>query len=234
MKIEEIYITLREKFAEVQNGEQINVSLYDLADDLFYSLRNMRIVIKKMNSFGWITWIPGRGRGNNSSIIFHLSVEEVQLELFKAMIFDGKENEAFIRVESEAPSIKMELTNWYYKSKFIVYYDPTLNRQFVRIRELITKENVDIYCKAIKETLEKTSPGFTILIDMMSEITNTPDVEDEMEELRQLASDKGVKAIALYTSSSYLIPYLKLRLDEMGSNLIFPSREAAENFLDSQ
>lgn len=233
MNLEELYIKLRQQYDEISNEERAEVQLQDLADHLFYTDRNMRMVIKKLDSLGWITWFPGRGRGNHSAIMFHKTVEDIQLEMFKAMVFDGRENEAFIRVETEAPSIKLELTNWYYQSKFIVYYDSAKNRQFVRIRELITKDNVVEYCRVIKNILEQTSPGFTILIDMMSEITNTPDVEGEMEELRQLVTAKGVKAIALYTSSTYLIPYLELRLNEMGTNQIFRSKEAAEAYLDS-
>ncbi|MRH43569.1 hypothetical protein GH741_12850 [Aquibacillus halophilus] len=232
MNIEELYIKLRNYYSNHDNGEQIEVDLNELVDTLSYTKRKFRKFLIELDALGWITWSP-KGIKNNDSLIFHQSIEDVQLQLFKAMIFDGRQNEAFIRVESEAPSIKTKLTYWYYLSKFVVYFDVTKNRQFIRIREMITKENVDIYCNAIKESLEHASPGFTILIDMMSEMTNTPDVEPQMEELRKIVVAKGVKALASYTSSSYLIPYLEKRLDEMGQNKIFPTKEAAEEYLDS-
>ncbi|REJ09892.1 SgrR family transcriptional regulator [Halobacillus trueperi] len=233
MKLEETYIRLRTHFHNVGEEEQVDVTMQQLADDLFYTLRNLRIIIKKMEEAGWLTWIPGRGRGNRSSIIFHLTKEEAQLQFFKSMIFDGRENEAFIRVETEAPSIMLELTDWYYHSKFIVYYDPAIQRQFINIRELITKENVAIYCSAIKESLEHATEGFTILIDMNGEKINTPDVEGEMEELRSLVVSKKPSAIALYTHAEYMYPYLKQRMDEMGHNKIFPTKKEAEAYLDA-
>ncbi len=232
LKLEELYITLRQYYREVPNEEQITVTLQDLADRLFYTVRNTRVLIQKLDSLQWITWVSGKGRGNHSSITFHKTLEEAQLEYYKSMILDGKENEAFIRVDTEAPAIKMDLSDWYYQSKFLVHYDPSINRVHIRLRELITKDNVELYSQLIKENLEKTSPDYTILMDMTDEQVNTPDVEDQMIELRQLVIDKELKGIATYTSSDHLKTYMKSRLDEMGDNKTFLTREKAEAFLN--
>ncbi|WP_349409364.1 SgrR family transcriptional regulator [Pseudalkalibacillus sp. SCS-8] len=232
MKLEELYIRIRTHFSEQPNEKPIDIQLQDLADISFYTMRSLRLVIKKMETLGWITWKPGKGRGNTSSITFHKNVEDIQLELFKSMILQGKENEAFIRVDTEAPSIKMALSDWYYQSKFLVHYDQEKNRIHIRLRELITKENVEIYKSMIIENLSKTRPGFTILMDMTDEQVNTPDVESDMQELRKLIAEKDLKAIATYTSSPYLKTYMESRLEEMGPHQTFASRDKAEAYLN--
>lgn len=53
-----------------QEGEQFEVTVQMIAETLFCTERNSKLIIKKLEELHWITWFPGRGRGNRSKLIF--------------------------------------------------------------------------------------------------------------------------------------------------------------------
>ena len=59
MKIMDYYIRLR---LHAQDQQHMRNSLQELADVLYCSTKNVKILLKKMNEEQLITWTPGRGR----------------------------------------------------------------------------------------------------------------------------------------------------------------------------
>ncbi len=55
---------------ERQEGEQFEVTVQMIAETLFCTERNSKLIIKKLDELNWIAWFPGRGRGNRSKLIF--------------------------------------------------------------------------------------------------------------------------------------------------------------------
>ena len=75
MKIMDYYIRLR---LHAQDQQHIRNSLQELADVLYCSTKNVKILLKKMSEEQLINWTPGRGRGNKTEILFtHNFVEAI-------------------------------------------------------------------------------------------------------------------------------------------------------------
>ncbi|MEF3302771.1 ABC transporter substrate-binding protein [Paenibacillus sp. GYB003] len=66
------YLLLRRAYPEAPDNEPIGVTLRDVAGKLYCSERNAKLVIRKMCECGWISWTPGRGRGNRSALTFRV------------------------------------------------------------------------------------------------------------------------------------------------------------------
>ncbi len=76
MKIMDYYIRLR---LHAQDQKHIQNSLQELADVLYCSTKNVKILLKKMSEEQLIRWTPGRGRGNKTEILFiHNFVEAIE------------------------------------------------------------------------------------------------------------------------------------------------------------
>lgn len=76
MKIMDYYIRLR---LHAQDQQHIRNSLQELADVLYCSTKNVKILLKKMSEEQLISWTPGRGRGNKTEILFsHNFVEAIE------------------------------------------------------------------------------------------------------------------------------------------------------------
>lgn len=76
MKIMDYYIRLR---LHSQDQQHMRNSLQELADVLYCSTKNVKILLKKMSEEQLIYWTPGRGRGNKTEIIFvHSLVESIE------------------------------------------------------------------------------------------------------------------------------------------------------------
>lgn len=70
------YIRLR---LHAQDQQHTRNSLQELADVLYCSTKNVKILLKKMNEEQLIKWTPGRGRGNKTEIIFaHTLAEAIE------------------------------------------------------------------------------------------------------------------------------------------------------------
>lgn len=85
MQVYEVYEDLRKHYSESENVA-IPVTLEEISNILVCSKRNANFALKRLVEKNWITWKPGRGRGNSSEIVFHLSIEEMYVEVAKAKI----------------------------------------------------------------------------------------------------------------------------------------------------
>ncbi|MFD0698663.1 ABC transporter substrate-binding protein [Paenibacillus sp. GCM10027628] len=71
------YLELRAGFEHGVENQAQRVTLEELADKLYCTTRNVKLLLKKMAEQEWISWKPGRGRGNASELTFHVSAEDM-------------------------------------------------------------------------------------------------------------------------------------------------------------
>ena len=64
------FLELRAGFEHGVEHEPQPITLEELAERLYCSTRNVKILLKKMSDQNWISWKPGRGRGNISELTF--------------------------------------------------------------------------------------------------------------------------------------------------------------------
>ncbi|WP_064608336.1 HTH-type transcriptional regulator SgrR [Photobacterium sp. J15] len=72
------------------SGEDCETNLHDIAEVLFCTRRNVRMVINKMVDKGWIDWHPAVGRGKQSKLIFHSTDSELQYMHARRLVAEGK------------------------------------------------------------------------------------------------------------------------------------------------
>ncbi|MBM7603735.1 MarR-like DNA-binding transcriptional regulator SgrR of sgrS sRNA [Metabacillus crassostreae] len=72
MNVIEHYINLRLAFKGTEEEEIIKTTTATISDFLSCTMRNTNHLINKMSEKGFLSWIPQKGRGRKSSLIFHL------------------------------------------------------------------------------------------------------------------------------------------------------------------
>lgn len=78
MKVIDHYHVLTQSLKET--NKPIQITLKQLSTILHCSIRNTKIILAKMQTLGWITWLPGRGRGNYSTISLDAEFDSLVLE----------------------------------------------------------------------------------------------------------------------------------------------------------
>ncbi|MGG1633643.1 ABC transporter substrate-binding protein [Paenibacillus sp. NRS-1760] len=92
----ERYLTLYGRFAsELGAGAAAEASLEKIAEALYCTERNAKLVLRKLSEEGFIEWKAGRGRGNRSQITFQKDREKLLLDLSRQYAEDGDYNKAF-------------------------------------------------------------------------------------------------------------------------------------------
>ncbi len=104
MQLAEHYMRLRSALEHVPDGEEVPVTLSQLAEIFVCTNRNCQILLQKLVHAGWITWTPGRGRGNRSLLSFAASREDILLLVGKNLVDKGELKEAISFVEAYAAS----------------------------------------------------------------------------------------------------------------------------------
>lgn len=98
-----------------QEGEQLEVTVQMIAETLFCTERNSKLIIKKLEELNWIAWFPGRGRGNRSKLIFQKQPMTLILDRGKELTKKGdvKSGISFVeRYSSQFPLVKKEYEAW--------------------------------------------------------------------------------------------------------------------------
>lgn len=106
----EIYEDLRKHFDE-DEGVPIPITLDKVSNLLLCSKRNVNFVLKRLVEKNWVTWQPGRGRGNSSVIVFHLSIQDMYMEVAK----DKVKNDD---ISGSLRIIENHITDVFLKDKF--------------------------------------------------------------------------------------------------------------------
>ena len=98
-----------------KEGEQLEITVQNISETLFCTERNSKLIIKKLEELRWITWFPGRGRGNRSKLIFQKQPIPLILAKGKEITRKGdvKSGISFVeRYSSQFPSVKKEYEVW--------------------------------------------------------------------------------------------------------------------------
>lgn len=96
MLLKEQYLTLCTRFSEgKENCTPIEVTLEELASALFCTVRNAKLILRKLVEEQLIGWTPGRGRGNYSRITFLAEREDFLLHLSIMLAENGDYKQAF-------------------------------------------------------------------------------------------------------------------------------------------
>lgn len=77
MQILTHFLELRASFEHGVEHEPQPITLDELAKRMYCSTRNVKILLKKMMELDWISWKPGRGRGNVSELTFLVTAEDM-------------------------------------------------------------------------------------------------------------------------------------------------------------
>ncbi|MGO4184818.1 ABC transporter substrate-binding protein [Paenibacillus sp. MCAF9] len=113
MDVEEYYCRLRNTFPANPEREPIFLSMERICDILSCTRRNVQILLTKMMEKSYIEWLPGRGRGNLSQIVFLVSYRDIVLGKAKGLVEKGKINEAWSMLEMlQDPAVKSEIMTW--------------------------------------------------------------------------------------------------------------------------
>ncbi|SFJ12388.1 DNA-binding transcriptional regulator SgrR of sgrS sRNA, contains a MarR-type HTH domain and a solute-binding domain [Paenibacillus sp. UNC496MF] len=92
----ERYLTLYARFAgEAGAGQPVEVTLDQLAEALFCSPRNVKLILRKLIDEGFVDWQAGRGRGNRSQLTFLHGYEAKLLEAARQLAATGEYKQAF-------------------------------------------------------------------------------------------------------------------------------------------
>jgi MarR-like DNA-binding transcriptional regulator SgrR of sgrS sRNA len=86
MKLLDYYVSLRLYQKENDYTESMKITVQELADVLCCTERNVKILLKRMTAENWLTWKPGRGRGNMSTLTFHKDMRTCLLDIFHQML----------------------------------------------------------------------------------------------------------------------------------------------------
>ncbi|MDQ6423636.1 ABC transporter substrate-binding protein [Paenibacillus sp. LHD-117] len=112
---DERYLTLYASYADAEGtGIPIEVSLEELADKLFCTTRNVKLIVRKLEEDGMIEWSAGRGRGNRSKMTFLIDKGKKLMELAEHYAMKGEYQYAFelIQTYGEGTSVRQHFVEW--------------------------------------------------------------------------------------------------------------------------
>ncbi|SON52121.1 putative transport protein [Vibrio tapetis subsp. tapetis] len=75
-------------------GGEIKISLAEVSEALFTSVRHARTLLNKMHHLGWLTWAPKPGRSQRSSLFLRLESTDLKSQLATAQIALGQYEKA--------------------------------------------------------------------------------------------------------------------------------------------
>ncbi len=94
MQLAHHYLRVRHHFNGIADGVRIETSLHELAEVFCCTERNVKIILKQLSEAKWIEWLPGRGRGHYSHLVFRAMTQEVAFQLAQQYVRRGHLNEA--------------------------------------------------------------------------------------------------------------------------------------------
>ena len=116
MVIIEHYLRLFTSLPEIKVGENREISISQVSEILFCTDRNTRLILKSFEEENWIEWIPGKGRGNLSTIGFLVGPSNLVLRQAREFVKKGNIREAKKIIEDYTPQytfLKSEFSRWF-------------------------------------------------------------------------------------------------------------------------
>jgi SgrR family transcriptional regulator len=144
------YLQLHSMYGET--GE-ILITLDELAAALMCTHRNMQLILNRMKEKGWISWIPTRGRGRRSQLLFHASPEEMALQLFMKFV-----------THTDIQHIIDQISRHSHSSEFDERIQQWLLSYFGHSSTLINRKLVDILRLPIGQRIHTLDPIYTNLL----------------------------------------------------------------------
>ncbi|MGO4537834.1 ABC transporter substrate-binding protein [Paenibacillus sp. 2TAB19] len=111
----ERYLILVDRFGDIRlTGSPMEVTMEELSEALFCSKRNTRIILQKLEDEGLIEWLPGRGRGHHSRIVFLKDKPSYLLGLARNRAESGDYKTAFelLGTYGEGTDAKEKFLEW--------------------------------------------------------------------------------------------------------------------------
>lgn len=130
-------------------NDPICTSIDGLSHILCCTPRNVKFILRRLEEMRLIQWLPGRGRGHTSQLIFLRSVDEVLEEYFQELMNKGKIKEAVEMIGT--PEVIEPL-----KDRLLA----ELNKQMGFHSEPYTASGLDVLRMMRNRRMEKLDPAF--------------------------------------------------------------------------
>ena len=102
MQVVDHYIRLLTMLPSATVGEAMPVTLEQVADVLCCTSRNANLILKKAQDLNWLSWVPGRGRGNRSMLTLQVELSHLLFGLACEAVRRGDINGANALVAEHA------------------------------------------------------------------------------------------------------------------------------------
>ncbi|MBW8348556.1 SgrR family transcriptional regulator [Bacillus sp. IITD106] len=108
------FITLWRSFTDTKENEPYPISMETLSELWFCTTRNAKLIVTKMVQLGWVEFIPGRGRGNRSTLTFKISLQDILYDKAVQLVKDGELKEALEQIQEygEGTNVKERIIEW--------------------------------------------------------------------------------------------------------------------------
>ncbi|GAA4707781.1 ABC transporter substrate-binding protein [Brevibacillus fulvus] len=115
MRVLDDYLLLRKAFCHIPVDQPFQVAMQELADALYCSSRNAKLLLMKMMELQWIRFASGKGRGHMSLLTFCMDADELLLAQCKKYAENGRLEAAFVllnRYANQHSSLKTTFLYW--------------------------------------------------------------------------------------------------------------------------
>ncbi|MDU2243594.1 MAG: ABC transporter substrate-binding protein [Paenibacillus sp.] len=114
MRITEDYLRLRKAFPAYKEREPFGISMGELAEVLFCTPRNAKLIIMKMVELEWIGFLSGRGRGHTSELTFLVPAAALLLQEAQERVKRGDVPGAFdwLKAGEEFAAVRPQFLEW--------------------------------------------------------------------------------------------------------------------------
>ncbi|MBB3125677.1 MarR-like DNA-binding transcriptional regulator SgrR of sgrS sRNA [Paenibacillus rhizosphaerae] len=114
MKLAEDYLRLRSVYSGEKEGEPFRVTIDGLAEALYCTPRNARLILRKMADAGLIRYAAGQGRGHRSELTFLADKRELVIREAQQYVKQGDVQGAMLWVKEQAgePGLTQQFMDW--------------------------------------------------------------------------------------------------------------------------
>lgn len=114
MRVSEDYLRLRAAFPDCGEGEAFGVTLEDIANVLFCTPRNAKLIVHKWIELNWASFVPGRGRGHTSKLAFLMPAASLILSEAQERVRRGDVQGAFdwLRANESLAAVRPQFQEW--------------------------------------------------------------------------------------------------------------------------
>lgn len=106
----ERYCTLYDKLRDSGGRlrQPVEVSLEQLADTWYCTVRNVKLIIRKLEEEHWVEWRAGRGRGHLSRITLLIEKDSLLLEQAQSLASQGEYKSAFALMDDYLDDVQVK------------------------------------------------------------------------------------------------------------------------------